>query len=40
MYFKDAISIDSALVNLSDPEAIKEINNRYFVNNPLDLNGL
>ena len=40
MRYEDAVSIDSALVNLSDPEAIKEINNRYFVNNPLDLNGL
>lgn len=31
---------DIKLTNLYDPNAVKEINNKYFINNPLDLNRL
>lgn len=27
-------------INLNDPETVKEINNKYFIDNPLDLNSL
>jgi uncharacterized UPF0160 family protein len=27
-------------INLSDPNAVREINNKYFIDNPLDLNNL
>jgi hypothetical protein len=30
----------SWLIDLKDPESIRDINNRYFVDNPLDLNSL
>ena len=28
------------LINLNDPKTVKDINNKYFINNPLDLNSL
>ena len=31
--------LNKYLINLNDPEALKEINNIYFSNNPLDLMG-
>ena len=30
----------SWLINLSDPDTVKNINNTYFIDNPLDLNSL
>lgn len=36
----EAKNVDSCLVNLYDPETVKDINNKYFINNPLDLNRL
>ena len=30
----------SWLINLNDPDTVKDINNKYFIDNPLDLNAL
>lgn len=36
----ECINLDAMLINKHDPETVKEINNKYFESNPLDLNAL
>lgn len=36
---RNAYALDKYIINLQDPETLKDINNRYFTNNPIDLMG-
>ena len=40
LYYNSAYRNSIQLLNLSDPNTVQAINNQYFINNPLDLQGL